>query len=183
MATVTRFRCGRSIFLGFWNSRVRKVATVTRFCRREAIFLGFWHIPVRTLATVARFCCGRSMFAWFWHGESHDPRNSCHLGRLFRGMCVEQVYFPDSVYRFGVDQLIADAPRPWRERSQGFASLTCAKAMIVTLRIGCSMSLAGTVRLRCNCGGELCRRPVSLNSALPTLCFSSCNSAEQQFAV
>ena len=125
MATVTRFCCGRSIFLGFWNSRVRKVATVTRFCHREAIFLGFWHIPVRTLATVTRFCCGRSMFAWFWHGESHDPRNSCHLGRLFRGMCVEQVYFPDSVYRFGVDQLLADAPCPWRERSQGFASLLC----------------------------------------------------------
>ena len=45
-------------------------------------------------------------------------------------MCVEQVYFPDSVYRFGVDQLIvdqliADAPCPWRERSQGFASLLC----------------------------------------------------------
>ena len=57
--------------------------------------------------------------------ESHDPRNSCHLGRLFRGMCVEQVYFPDSVYRFGVDQLLADAPCPWRERSQGFASLLC----------------------------------------------------------
>ena len=170
MATVTRFRCGRSIFLGFWNSRVRKVATVTRFCRREAIFLGFWHIPVRTLATVTRFCCGRSMFAWFWHGDSHDPRNSCHLGRLFRGMCVEQVYFPDSVYRFGVDQLRADAPCPWRERSQGFASLLC-------------QSYDRTVRLRCDCGGELCRRPVSLNSALPTLCFSSCNSAEQQFAV
>ena len=48
------------------------------------------------------------MFAWFWHGESHDPRNSFHLVRLF-----------------GVDQLIADAPCPWRERSQGFASLLC----------------------------------------------------------
>ena len=47
------------------------------------------------------FAVGRSMFAWFWHGESHDPRNSCHLGRLFRGLCVEQVYFPDSVHRFG----------------------------------------------------------------------------------
>ena len=40
-------------------------------------------------------------------------------------MSVEQVYFPDSVYRFGVDQRIADAPCPWRERSQGFASLLC----------------------------------------------------------
>ena len=73
------------------------------------------------------------MFAWFWHGESHDPRNSCHLGRLFRGMCVDQVYFPDSVYRFSVDQLIADAPFLAPK-----ALPACfAKAMIVTLRIGC----------------------------------------------
>ena len=49
-------------------------------------------------------------------------------------------------------QPTADAPRPLEERFQGFASL----------ENGCSMNLAGTVRLRCNCGGKLCRRSVSL---------------------
>ena len=53
------------------------------------------------------------------------------------------------------------------------------EAMIVTLRIGCSMSLAGTVRLRCDCGGELCRRSVSLNSAFANVIFQLGNSAEQ----
>ena len=124
MATVTRFRCGRSIFLGFWNSRVRKVATVTRFCRREAIFWDFGTFQSEHWPLSHGFAVGGACSLGFG-SESHDPRNSCHLGRLFRGMCVEQVYFPDSVYRFGVDQLLADAPCPWRERSQGFASLLC----------------------------------------------------------
>ena len=46
------------------------------------------------------------------------------------------------------------------------SSPNIAKAVIATLRIGCSMSLAGTVRQRCDCGGELCRRSVSLNNGL-----------------
>ena len=59
----------------------------------------------------------------------------------------------------------------------------CAKAMMAALRIGCSMSLAGTVRLRCDCGGELCRRPVSLNSALPALCDRHwCTSCRRVFS-
>ena len=120
----------RNTFLGFWNNRVRKVATV-----------------IRTLDTVTRFCCGRSMV---WHSES--DLETCHLSRLFRGMCVQHVFFPDSVYRFGVDQLIADAHARGGKASKALPAC-CAKAMIATLRIGCSMSLAGRVRLRCD--GEL----------------------------
>ena len=94
-----------------------KVATVIRFCRREAIFLEFWHIPVRTLLTVT---CSLG----FGTVKATILVTVVILAACF-AVCVEQVYFPDSVYRFGVDQLIADAPRPWRERSQGFASLLC----------------------------------------------------------
>ena len=95
------------------------------------------------------------------NSQGTDLRQS---GTVTRFRC-----FPDSVYRFGVDQLIVDqpianTPCPWKERFQGLPAC-CAKAMIVTLRIGSSMSLAGTVRLR---DGKLCRRSVSLNSALPT---------------
>ena len=57
-------------------------------------------------------------------GESHDLVTVVILAACF-AVCVEQVYFPASVYRFGVDQPIADAPCAWRERSQGFASLLC----------------------------------------------------------
>ena len=62
--------------------------------------------------------------------KTYAPQGASPVGRLFRGMCVEQVCFPDSVHRFGVDrlvvdQLIADAPCPWKERFQGFASLLC----------------------------------------------------------
>ena len=93
-------------------------------CRRKAIFWDFGTFQSEHWPLSHGFAVGGACSLGFG-SESHDPRNSCHLGRLFRGMCVEQVYFPDSVYRFGVDQLLADAPCPWRERSQGFASLLC----------------------------------------------------------
>ena len=71
-----------------------------------ACSLGFGTVKATILVTVVILAACFAVCAW----SRYISRTPC------TGFGVDQLI---------VDQLIADAPCPWRERSQGFASLLC----------------------------------------------------------